>query len=203
MNEKQILRGLIWRLTDMRCAFRNGRMLMRIIFSALMVACLTSCSNYREVFAPPSPAVGTKVNWPRAPFAEVRGYCYDYTAEKEESFFINGRMHQGVMDPRGVKLSADQTRRLMRAITVSQDKQERTPCYKPHHAFVFYDSAGKVVALLEMCFGCNKWVETPDGLPEYIDKDALWALCQELGLPTGVGNPFYTEACRRGRAASR
>ncbi len=161
---------------------------------------LPSCAGYKSVFAPPSPPVGTRVKWPGSSFKEVRAYCYDYTAEKEGSFFIGGRMHKGVMDPAGVVLSAEQVRRLLDALTVSRDKQERTPCYKPHHAFVFYDGSGKPAAVFEMCFGCNRWVETPDGLPEYIGYAELWNLCRELGLPLGEGNAFYTESCGGRRA---
>lgn len=161
---------------------------------------LSSCAGYSAVFAEPSPAVGTRVNWPGVPFSEVRAYCYDYTAEESPSFFVKGLIHRGVMDTTGVKLNSAQTKRLLDAVTVSQPKQDRTPCYKPHHAFVFYDKSGKVAAVFEMCFGCNRWVETPNGAPEYIDKAALWALCQELGLPVGVGNKFYTDACNAGRA---
>lgn len=173
------------------------------LVSLLCALALPACSSYRSVFAPPSPATGTKVNWPGVPFSEVRAYCYDYTAEESPSFFTKGRMHKGVMDPQGVKLTTAQTGRLLAALTVSHPKQDRTPCYKPHHAFVFYDKGGKVAAVFEMCFGCNRFVETPDGAPEYIDKAALWTLCQELGLPTGVGNKFYTDACNAGRAARR
>lgn len=169
------------------------------LFAIVCALALPACSSYQSVFAPPSPAVGTKVNWPGVPFSEVRAYCYDYTAEEQGSFFINGRMHKGVMNPQGAKLNQAQTAKLLAAVTVSQDKQERTPCYKPHHAFVFYDKSGKVAAVFEMCFGCNRWVETPNGAPEYIDKAALWSLCQDLGLPTGVGNKFYTDACNAGR----
>lgn len=174
--------------------------------AALVALPMSSCV-YRTVFAPASPAPGMKVAWPGVAFSEVRAYCYDYTAEEQVSFFINGRMHKGVMNPQGVKLNDAQTKMLLTAITVSRPKQDRTPCYKPHHAFVFYQKDGKdkgdgkVVAVFEMCFGCNRWVETPDGAPEYIDKAALWSLCQELGLPTGVGNKFYTDACNTGRAA--
>lgn len=167
--------------------------------AALAVLSISSCA-YRSVFAPPSPAPGTKVSWPGVTFSEVKAFCYDYTAEPQPSFFIGGRMHKGVMDPQGVKLNAAQTKRLLAGVTVSQPKQDRTPCYKPHHAFVLYDKSGKVAAVFEMCFGCNRFVATPAGVPEYIDKAALWDLCQELGLPTGVGNKFYTDACNAGRA---
>lgn len=173
------------------------RFLLPLVLPILVVSC--GSISYFGVGAAPSPAPGTRVNWPGKPFTEVRAYCYDYTAEKEGSFFINGRMHKGVMDPAGVKLSASQVNRLLEALTVSQDKQARTPCYKPHHAFVFYGAKGEVVALFEMCFGCNKFVATPDGLPEYVDTGALYQLTGELGLPLGKGNAFYTEVCRRGR----
>lgn len=169
-----------------------------LLVSALSVLALPSCVYY-GVNAKPVPAPGTEVKWPGGSFSEVRAYCYDYTAEDSPSFFVNGRMHKGVMDPEGVVLSADQARRLVKALTVSQGKQARTPCYKPHHAFVFYGAGGKVVAVFEMCFGCNKFVETPEGLPEYVDTGALYALCQELKLPLGNGNQFYTDACKAGR----
>ena len=167
-----------------------------LLLALSVVLSLPSCV-YFGVNAPPVPQPGTQVRWPGRQFSEVRAYCYDYTAEKERSFFVNGRMHAGVMDPKGVKLSTAQVNRLMKILTVSHGKQERTPCYKPHHAFVFYSPQGQVVAVFEMCFGCNKFMETPNGLPEYVDTPGLQALVQELKLPFGVGNEFYTEACRR------
>lgn len=170
------------------------------LLAAVCLPFLSSCaSNYRGVFASASPPPGTRVNWPGAPFKEVRAYCYDYTAERSPSFFVKGRMHKGVMDPRGVRLTEAQTRRLVDAIAISQPEQQRTACYKPHHAFVFYDARGGVVAVFEMCFGCNKFVATPPGVPEYVNYTALYSLTRALGLPLGQGNEFYTEACRRGR----
>jgi hypothetical protein len=170
----------------------------RILLLSLAVAFALPSCVYFGVNAPPNPAPGTRVqDWPGKPYSEVRAYCYDYTAEQDRSFFVNGRMHAGVMDPKGVKLTPSQVTRLMDAITVSQGKQDRTPCYKPHHAFVFYDAAGKVVGVFEMCFGCNKFHETPNGLPEYVDTVALQELVQEVGLPFGQGNEFYSDACRR------
>ena len=168
-----------------------------MMLSLAFAAVLPSCAVYRGVGASPSPAVGTKVSWPNVAFTEVRGYCYDYTAESNSAFLHDGRMHAGVKDPKGVKLTPAQTRRLIEALTISQAKQTRTACYKPHHAFVFYDAKGKSAAVFEMCFGCNKFIATPGGVPEYINYDALYALCKELGLPLGEGNAFYTEACRR------
>ncbi len=174
--------------------FANNFLRSLFVLGALS---LSSCAPYAKVFAPASPAPGTQVSWPNVAFTEVRAYCYDYTAEKASSFFINGRMHAGVKDPAGVKLSPAQTQRLLSVLTISQDKQKRAVCYKPHHAFVFYNASNKPVAVFEMCFGCNKFVSTPRGTPEYIDYNALVLLTKELGLPFGNGNDFYTEACRK------
>ncbi len=176
---------------------RLFRLLSAVVFALLLPSC--GSISYFGVGASPKPAPGTKVNWPAKPFTEVRAYCYDYTAESASSFFVNGRMHAGVQDPRGVKLTDEQVSRLVEALTVSQDKQARTPCYKPHHAFVFYGADGSVSAVFEMCFGCNKFIETPNGLPEYVDTATLYQLTGELGLPLGQGDAFYTDACRRGR----
>ena len=172
---------------------------MNKLLSALLLSLMMcSCEGYRHKFAGPSPAPGTVVNWPGMAYDEVRAYCYDYTAEETETFLDPkiGRMHSGVMNRTGVKLNAAQTKQLMAAITVSQPKGERTPCYKPHHAFVFFNQ-GRPVAVFEMCFGCNRQKSYPAGTPEYIDRQALWDLTAELGLPLGKGNAFYTEACHR------
>jgi hypothetical protein len=108
----------------------------------------------------------------------------------------NGKMHPGVMDPNGVTLTAEQVQRLIRGAVISQPKSTRTPCYAPHHAFVFFDAKGKSVAVFEMCFGCNSQRFYPEGGPEYVNRAALWELTGELGLPLGKGNLFYTNAVR-------
>ena len=168
-------------------------------FLAIIVASLglSSCQYHMRRFAKPSPTPGTVVQWPTKPFTEVRAYCYDYTSEMSRSFFVNGRMHKGVQDPKGVKLTAEQVKQLQKAITVSQPKGPRTPCYAPHHAFVYYDAQGKVVGWLEMCFGCNQQLSYPAGVPEYVDRIALWNLAGDLNLPLGKGNKFYADVCRR------
>ena len=168
----------------------SSRLLLTVALAC--AALLPSCQT------PPAPAPGTHVNWPGVPYKEVRAFCYDYTAEYRSSFWADGRMHKGVMDPKGVKLSPAQVKKLLACITVSQPAATRSNCYKPHHAFVFYDGARKIAAVFEMCFGCNRFVATPSGAPEYIDRSGLYNLTHELGLPLGIGNEFYREACRGG-----
>ena len=174
----------------------NRSLLAGALAAALLPLC--SCENTQHRFAAAFPSPGTVVNWPGVSYAQVRAFCYDYTQETSPSFFVNGRMHKGVMDPKGVTLNAMQTRRLMKLITTSQPKGPRTPCYAPHHAYVFYDAKGKVVAWFEMCFGCNQQRSHPGGTPEYVDRAGLWQLTAELGLPVGSGNKFYSKACSLG-----
>ena len=173
---------------------------IRLIALSAVALTLSSCEGYVHRFAGPSPAPGVKVNWPGVAYDEVRAYCYDYTAEHDETFYNlqTGHMHKGVMDPKGVKMNPAQVKRLMQSITVSQPKGDRTPCYAPHHAFIFF-AKGKPVAVFEMCFGCNRHRSYPSGAPEYINRKDLWDLTSELNLPLGVGNKFYTEACNARR----
>lgn len=174
--------------------------LLRLAVVTVTALSLSSCEHYMHRFAGPNPAPGTRVNWPGVAFDEVRAYCYDYTAEHTSTFYNlqTAHMHRGVMDPHGVKMTKDQIARLMDGITISQPKGDRTACYAPHHAFMFFNK-GRPVAVFEMCFGCNRQTSFPAGTPEYVNRESLYYLTRELGLPLGVGNPFYTNACRAGR----
>ncbi|MBL9117975.1 MAG: hypothetical protein JNJ83_23405 [Verrucomicrobiaceae bacterium] len=167
-------------------------MTTRLFFALLTFGAVTAISNAQQKA------------WPGVEYDEVRAYCYDYTAERGSDFIQDNRLHKGVMDARGVKLSTDQTKQLVSIITTPTPKEARTRCYKPHHAFVFFKD-GRSVAVFEMCFGCNRWVATPAaGVPEYIDRTALWNLTGELGLPLdseGKGNPFFTKVVKDYRKA--
>lgn len=63
----------------------------------------------------------------------------------------------------------------------------------PHHAFVFFNAQGQRVANMDICFTCNKHRAFPAGTVEYPDMRNLYALVQELGLPTGTGKYFYRD----------
>jgi hypothetical protein len=175
-------------------------MLQRLTFLlaslALLLLNLTSCENHFRKFAPANPAPGTRTSWPPTSYAYVKAFCYDYKAGPSATFLENGKMHPGVMDSQGVRLSTNQVQRLLDAATISQAKSTRTPCYAPHHAFVFYNARGEDVAVFEMCFGCNSQRFYPAGGPEYVNRAALWELTAELGLPLGTSNDFYTKAVR-------
>jgi len=173
---------------------------MNKLLSALLLSLLMrSCEGYRHKFAGPSPAPGTVVNWPGMAYDEVRAYRHDHTAEETETFLDPriGRMHSGVMDRKGVKLNAAQTKQLMAAITRSRSRRAAARRATSRTMRLCSSGKGHPVAVFEMCFGCNRQKSYPAGTPEYIDRQALWDLTAELGLPLGKGNAFYTEACRR------
>jgi hypothetical protein len=173
--------------------------MIRLLVLALGISVLlTGCANHFRKYAQATPAPGTQTNWPGVKFSYVKAYCYDYT-DGPVSFMENGKMHPAVMDPNGIKLTESQVQRLLRGATVSQARSRRTPCYAPHHAFVFYNAAGQSVAVFEMCFGCNSQQFYPAGGPEYVDRDALWQLTGELGLPLGKGDLFYRRVVREYR----
>jgi hypothetical protein len=172
-----------------------------LVLALSLTLLLSSCANHFRKFAPANPEPGTATSWPGVSYSYVKAYCYDYT-DGPVSFMTNGQMHPAVMDPNGVQLTSSQVQRLLKAATISQPKGRRTPCYAPHHAFVFYNAAGKSVAVFEMCFGCNSQQFYPAGGPEYVDREALWQLTGELGLPLGKGDLFYRRAVRDYRKAN-
>jgi hypothetical protein len=161
---------------------RPFSLLIALVFTAV----LTNCSS-------PAP-VGSPVTWPKQSFSTVKAYAYHCDAEPGRDFIqTSGRYHIGILKPGPVELSPDQVQRLLAAITVPQAKSRRTPCYVPHHAFVFFDAKGRRVANLDICFTCNKFRAFPEGVVEYPDMHRLYALVQELGLPTGTGKYFYRD----------
>ncbi len=152
---------------------------------------LSSCAGVATQTQPSSTSVGP-VSWPHKDFTNVKAFTYDCDADESRDFILpDGRFSKGILAPGGVSLSQEQTKRLMAAITIPQPKSQRTPCYVPHHAFVFYNAEGQPIAHLEICFTCNKFRAFPGGLPEYVDMKALYALVGELGIPLGSGKEYY------------
>ena len=128
---------------------------------------------------------------------EVRAYVYDYTQEEKSHITIEGRLHKGVINKAGVKLSADQKERLIKAIAKQPLPNKIPPladCYWPHHGFVFYDKEGGVLAHAEVCLQCNrhrgyKILE----LSPYWNLKEVGKLITELKLPILKGDEEYTQ----------
>ena len=128
---------------------------------------------------------------------EVRAYVYDYTQEKKSHITIDGRLHKGVINKAGVKLSPNQLKRLIKAIAKQPLPKNILPladCYWPHHGFVFFDETGQILAHAEVCLQCNqhrgyKILE----LSYYWDLKDIRKLIGELKLPIFEDDKKYTQ----------
>ena len=159
---------------------------LRVAGTGLTGALFSSCAS--------APVSGVPVAWPPAKFASVRAFVYDCDADQSVGFFQkDGSTHRGVINAPGALLDAAQVRRLMPALTTETVRKHRTACYLPHHAFLFYDAAGRVVGHTEICFTCTIQRSAPEGLPGHINFQAVWDILRELEVPCGDGSQFYKD----------
>jgi hypothetical protein len=163
--------------------------LFRLLVLSLVVT-LSACTNL-STSVPPAPPGQP---WPPKPFTTVRAFVYDCHADESYDFVQpGGRLAKGILNAPGTLLTETQVRRLMAATSASLPKSTRSPCYVPHHAFVFYDAQGRAVAHLEICFTCNKHRAFPAGTPDYIDMVALQGILDDAGVIRGAGKNFYRD----------
>lgn len=136
---------------------------------------------------------------------EVRAYVYDYTQEKGNvSLLRQGRLHRGIIDKDGAKLSAEQVERLKGALRSSEERRTGAFCYMPHHGFVFFDIDGKAMGHIELCFQCGNVANSPGGLPEREwDWEVLRAVLKELNVPILKTNEDYTKLYRESRQGGK
>ena len=161
----------------------NRSSFLRLSGASLIGALFSSCAS--------APVSGVPVAWPPAKFASVRAFVYDCDADKSVGFFQkSGATHRGIINGQGALLTDAQVQRLMPALTTETVRKHRTACYLPHHAFLFYDAAGRAVAHTEICFTCTIQRSAPEGLPEHINFQAVWDLLRELEVPCGEGSQF-------------
>ena len=122
-------------------------------------------------------------SWPHASYVQVRVYTYN----REGRF---ARPHSGkrsagffVVNKRGVVLTAQQSARLIAAVTGKRPMHFSMMCFNPRHAFVFYDAAMKPVAWVELCFQCHSAKAAPQQKDQVYDVAALEQLAIEFKLP--------------------
>ena len=123
--------------------------------------------------------------WLPGEIHEVRAYVYDYSQEEDNvSLLREGKLHSGIINDGGAKLTDAQVERLKAAL---RSRKERVPgafCYMPHHGFVFFGREGKPMGHIELCFQCGNVASSPPGLPErQWDCDAIRKLLEELEIP--------------------
>lgn len=131
-----------------------------------------------------SPLLGA--DWPDVKYAVVRGYFYNVGSEHDRRIIDgNEKLDSTVVNPDGVELSRTQVARLLAAINGHQRIHPMTACYVPQHAFIFYNSWGRRVAVFEFGLECLKGSPDPNTAGPSYNFPALAELLAELGLPLG------------------
>ncbi|WP_395737153.1 hypothetical protein [Prosthecobacter sp.] len=124
--------------------------------------------------------------WPGVQFTEVRAYAWP-NDEVTEAVILDGMtLKPGVINKDGALLTAQQTKRLLAAITGKHPWHPVASCHIPHNAFVFYDAAHHPVASVELCFGCFNHRIQPGGTSRYLDFPSLASIFDEHKLPMGA-----------------
>ena len=138
-----------------------------------------------------------KAEWLPREVHEVRAYVYDYTQEgrnwRNWSLLKEGKLHKGVINVEGEKLSKEQVERLMKALNAKKDSKP-AKCHWPHHGFVFYDKEGVAMGHVQLCFQCSTLESSPKGAPiDGLDWKAMADLFKELGIPILKNDKDYTK----------
>ena len=133
--------------------------------------------------------------WLPGEIHEVRAYVYDYTQEKDRMALLKGgKLHAGIINKGGAKLSDEQVERLKEAIRSSKERVPGAFCYMPHHGFVFFNKQGRPMGHIELCFQCGNVDSSPRGLPEREwDWKAIRKLLEELKIPILKEDADYTK----------
>lgn len=130
-------------------------------------------------------AMTAGAGWLPGPIHEVRAYIYDCARDRTNLALLkDGKLHPGVINPPGAKLTDEQVERLKNALRSSKERIPGAFCYVPHHGFVFYDKDSKAMGHIELCFQCANVSSSPTGLPEKEwDWKAIRTLLEELNIP--------------------
>lgn len=140
-------------------------------------------------------AIFAHAGWLPREIHEVRAYVYDYTQEKRNlSLLKQGKLHNGIINDGGAKLSDEQIERLKGALRSSEERKPGAFCYMPHHGFVFYDKESKPMGHIELCFQCGNVASSPKGLPKTEwDWKEIRKLLEELKVPILKTDEDYTK----------
>ena len=133
--------------------------------------------------------------WPPAAIHEVRAYVYDYTQEKGNvSLLKGGKIHSGLINTGGAKLSDKQVAELIKALNSPIGGIPKARCYMPHHGFVFLSQEGKAIGHIELCFQCGRFRSTPEGGPtDKVDWKSIQKLLGDLKIPILAKSLDYTD----------
>ncbi len=136
-------------------------------------------------------AQSDSLSWPGVEFSHARAYSIN----SKYPGSLKNLLHEGVfffprIDSTSAILTDDQVQLALRfANGQIGTPEEGAACYMPRHAIIFFDSADKPVAGINICFECNRIVLSP-----FIEMDMggsrqIWELMKELRIPVGKDEP--------------
>jgi hypothetical protein len=126
----------------------------------------------------------TASDWPGVAYVEVQAFAYNRRGFPDLPIVKNGRLSRTILKKQGVTLSSEQVKALLAAVTGERQRPEtQIMCFDPRHAFVFFDTAKKPVAWVELCFECWGARAEPHPKGQVYDIDALAKLASDLKLP--------------------
>ena len=145
-----------------------------------------SCSSDSE-----APAESVEGSWHFSNFSKVRAFRLNWNDESSFDRIIDqdGKLNSTRLPLEGVVLSEDQVSQLEAAVTGSHPMHPVAACFYPHHAFIFYDDAGKIVGDINICFLCSNYSGMPEGFAQQWNLEALADLVQDIGMP--LRNPEW------------
>jgi len=129
-------------------------------------------------------------SWPGVSFFEVRAYSYNAKGYAKPPIVKDGTLDTSVINTNGALLATNQVRHLLAAVTGEHPPHPAAHCFKPRHAFVFYDSEKKPIAQIEVCFECLHYRARPEGTAQFLEWSNLADLCRELKLPNSPDLDF-------------
>ena len=143
-----------------------------------------------------SPALaGELERFPGVKYSSIRAFYFNAKVGRPECMMPlnkDGSLCSSVEEP-GKLLSNKQIARLVATVNepTSFDRSF-AKCFIPHHAFVLYNTKGKAVAQLSICFECDRVSLEPSqpnerSLTQH-GRRQLQTLCKELGLKSCTGS---------------
>ena len=149
------------------------------------------------LFALTSPGAES-TNWPPAGFVEVRAYLYNLEGDQAAPILKQGTLQASVWNPKGAELSKPQIATVQKAVADYHPEGLRVgaSCYRPRHAFVYYDAKHKPVGFVEICFSCWGYRTSPEHSGE-VDLETLKKVFAELKMPVFDKDEAYLSLKKR------
>lgn len=153
------------------------------IIGLFCVLTISSCKSNDTKITESSSQVANK--WHFGEFKEVRAYRMNWDDEHSSDTIIDsdGKLNETRLPENGVVLNQAQIEKLKAAVTGNHPDHPTAGCFAPHHAFLFFDKSGEVIAHIDICFLCFNYNGSPKGFADFWDIEALDSLIEEIGLP--------------------